>query len=100
MIANMDHRWILIGLIICLAALNLAAFLTFGADKKRAKRHEWRISEKVLFLLAALGGSAGAVIGMLVFRHKTKKWYFRIGIPLILIAETVLLAVILLQTGT
>ena len=71
----------------CLALVNLAAFLTFGADKRRAKRGEWRIPERTLFLLALAFGGAGALAGMHFFHHKTKHWYFRLGVPLILLAQ-------------
>ena len=67
--------------------INLVTFFCYGADKRRARRGAWRISERTLFLLPLLGGSAGAVAGMLVFRHKTKHWYFRLGLPLILLAQ-------------
>ena len=70
-----------------LLLVNLAAFLTFGADKRRAKRGRWRVPEKTLFALALLGGSVGAICGMKAFRHKTKHWYFRYGIPAILLAQ-------------
>ena len=83
-------------LIVWLVLINLIAFAMFGMDKKRAKKGQWRISEKGLFLAALLGGSIGAICGMQVFRHKTKHWYFRIGLPLILLLQ-VAAAVFLLQ---
>ena len=67
--------------------INNAAFILYGIDKVRAKRGEWRISEKSLFLVALIGGSVGAIVGMHVFHHKTRHWYFRIGLPLILILQ-------------
>lgn len=70
-----------------LLAINIAAFSAFGADKRRARREAWRIPEKTLFLLSLLGGSAGALLGMRVFHHKTRKWYFRFGIPLLLFLQ-------------
>ena len=73
-----------------LVLINLAAFLTFGADKRRAKRHRWRVPEKTLFALALLGGSVGAVCGMCAFHHKTRHWYFRYGLPAILSAHLAL----------
>ena len=73
-----------------LAVINLAAFVTFGADKRRARRHLWRVPEKTLFALALFGGSVGALCGMRVFHHKTRHWYFRWGIPLILLAQLAL----------
>ena len=86
----------LIIFIVWLVLINLIAFAMFGMDKKRAKKGQWRISEKGLFLLALLGGSIGAICGMQVFRHKTKHWYFRIGMPLILLLQ-VAAAVFLLK---
>ena len=76
---------------IYLVVINVAALALFGADKRKAKKHAWRISEKALFLSAVLGGSVGALLGMLLFRHKTKHWYFVIGIPLMLVIQIFLL---------
>ena len=81
--------WQLLGLYLLL--VNLAAFLVMGADKRRAKRGSWRISEKALFLPALLGGALGGVLGMRTFRHKTKHWYFRLGFPLLLVLQALLL---------
>ena len=67
--------------------LNLVGFLIMGEDKRRAKMHRWRISERMLFLVSILGGSIGTWAGMYVFRHKTRHWYFVIGMPLILILQ-------------
>ena len=53
-------------------------------------RRQWRVPEKTLFLLPLLGGSVGAVLGMNTFRHKTKHWYFRWGLPAILIVQVAL----------
>ena len=65
-----------------LLAVNLAAFFLMGLDKRRARQGRWRISEKALFLPAALGGALGGCLGMRTFHHKTKHWYFRWGFPL------------------
>lgn len=73
-----------------LAAVNLVTFTVYGVDKAKARRGAWRVPEKTLFLLPLLGGSVGALLGMLVFRHKTKHWYFVWGIPLILLAQIAL----------
>ena len=73
-----------------LLAVNLAAFLLMGLDKRRAKRNQWRIAEKTLFLPAVLGGSLGAVVGMHVFHHKTQHWYFRFGLPGLLVLQAAL----------
>ena len=58
-------------------------------DKQKAKRGKWRIPEKTLFLLAIIGGSLGTTLGMNIFRHKTKHWYFKFGMPFILIVQIV-----------
>lgn len=81
--------WQLLGLY--LLAVNAAAFLVMGVDKRRAKRGTWRISEKALFLPAVLGGALGSVLGMRTFRHKTRHWYFRFGFPLLLVLQALLL---------
>lgn len=77
---------------IWLLGWSLAAFLSMGADKHRARTGAWRIPEATLFLLALLGGALGATLGMHVFHHKTKHWYFRWGLPLILAAQIALMA--------
>ena len=77
-------------LMIYLVIINLIAFLTFGADKRRARRDRRRVRESTLFLLAAIGGSIGALLGVYVFRHKTRHWYFCVGIPAILILQIAL----------
>ncbi len=69
------------------AAVNLAAFAAMGLDKRRAVRGGRRIPERSLLLLAALGGSPGAILGMLRFRHKTRRAKFSMGLPLMLVAQ-------------
>ena len=70
-----------------LALINAITFAVYGADKRRARKDRWRVPERTLFLLAVLGGSLGALLGMHVFHHKTKHWYFRVFIPLILLLQ-------------
>lgn len=74
-------------LAVWLIAINLVTFAVYGIDKRRARRGAWRVPEKTLFLLPLLGGSIGALLGMRVFRHKTKHWYFVWGVPAILLAQ-------------
>lgn len=74
-------------LTIYLVCINLAAFAVMGADKRRARQEAWRIRERTLFLLAIVGGSVGAIAGMYAFHHKTRHWYFVIGMPVILILQ-------------
>ncbi|MBO9671471.1 MAG: DUF1294 domain-containing protein [Sphingobium sp.] len=70
-----------------LALANLAAFAAFGYDKARARAGKWRVRERDLLLLVLLGGGAGAVLGRLAFRHKTRKPGFSAAIYLIALAE-------------
>ena len=78
-------------LIIYVAVMSLIAFAAFGLDKYKAKTDKWRTPEKTLFLLAIIGGGIGAFLGMQVFRHKTKHTQFVIGIPVIMIAQLILI---------
>ncbi len=71
--------------------MSLAAFIMMGLDKSKAKNGKWRIPEKTLFLPVILGGGLGGILGMYLFRHKTKHWYFKLGFPLIFILEAALL---------
>lgn len=75
---------------IWLGGVNLAALILFGVDKRRARLGVWRIPERTLFLAAILGGSPGAIAGMFLFHHKTRHWYFKWGLPAILIAQLAL----------
>lgn len=78
-------------LIICyFIIINLISFLSMGWDKRKAKTHRYRTPESVLFIQAVLGGSIGSILGMYVFRHKTKHWYFVIGMPVILVLQIAL----------
>lgn len=81
-------------LAIYLLVINFTAFALMGLDKHRARRDQWRISEKALFLPAVLGGSVGAILGMRLFRHKTRHWYFRYGLPALLLLQILLVAVL------
>ncbi len=67
------------------AAFSAVAFLMFGFDKWRAQRSGWRVSEFLLVMLGALGGWPGGLLGMMVFRHKTAKWTFKLKYLLALI---------------
>ena len=69
---------------IYLLVMNLAGFVFMAVDKSKARRNKWRIPEATLFLFAIFGGSLGCFLGMRVFRHKTQKPRFYIGIPVIM----------------
>lgn len=76
--------------LIYLAVINVVTFFMYGIDKWKAKRSKWRISEAALLLMAVIGGSIGAWLGMRVWHHKTLHKKFRYGIPLILIVQLAL----------
>lgn len=78
---------ILIGYVVI---INIVALVLMGEDKRRARKNLWRISERMLFVAALIGGSIGGLFGMYCFRHKTKHWQFRIGFPVILCVQIAL----------
>ena len=73
--------------IIYLIVINVIGFLIMLIDKKKAENNSWRIKEKTIFIVTLLGGGIGTISGMYTFRHKTRKMYFVIGLPLIVIVE-------------
>lgn len=68
-----------------LLLMNIAGLYVMYSDKRRAIKHRFRIPERMLFIVSLLGGSIGTWAGMYLFRHKTKHWYFVVGMPLIMI---------------
>ena len=74
--------------------INIVTFLVYGIDKWKAKQGSWRISEATLLMLAVIGGTIGALLGMQVWRHKTMHKKFKYGLPLILLAQIVLIYLI------
>ena len=78
--------------IIYVSIINMIGLLIMGIDKSRARKHRFRIPEKSLFLCGILGGSIGTWAGMYLFHHKTRHWYFVVGMPLILFVQILLLA--------
>ena len=83
-----DH-WAVVALWLCFTSA--IDFALMGVDKWKARRGAWRVPEKVLFLSALAGGSLGSLAGMALFRHKTRHWSFRLGMPAILILQVVVL---------
>lgn len=77
-------------LFIYLVVINLIGFVIMFIDKKRAIKKKYRIPEKNSFLVALIGGSLGTTLGMEMFRHKTRHWYFKWGMPLLLIIQLIL----------
>ena len=70
--------------------INIITFFVYGLDKLKAVNHWWRIPEWVLLGLAVAGGSVGAYLGMIIFRHKTLKPLFRFGVPVILLVQVII----------
>jgi len=78
---------VIICIVVYLIIVNVIGFAMMGIDKSRARKRAWRIPETHLFVIAFIGGSLGSVLGMYFFRHKTRHWYFSIGMPAILIVQ-------------
>ena len=76
-------------IVIYFIIINLIGFFIMWLDKRKAKKGAWRIPEKTLFIITALGGGIGSIAGMYTFHHKTKKIQFVIGFPLITILEVI-----------
>ena len=74
-------------IVLYLAIVNLAGLIVMGIDKLRARKRAWRIPESTLFVIALIGGSLGTTIGMHLFHHKTRHWYFLFGMPAILVIQ-------------
>ena len=89
----LEPYWI--AAVLYVVGMNLLGLIVMWSDKCRAQRGKWRIPEKTLFLVSILGGSIGTWAGMYLFRHKTRHWYFVIGMPLILALQVILLIRIL-----
>ena len=77
-----------------LIVINIVTFLVYDIDKWKAKQGSWRISEATLLMLAVIGGTIGALLGMQVWRHKTMHLKFKYGLPLILLAQIALMYLI------
>ena len=78
-----------------LVIINIVTFVVYGIDKWKAKRGNWRISEATLLMLAVIGGTIGALLGMKVWHHKTMHLKFKYGLPLILLAQIALIYLII-----
>lgn len=79
--------------------INLIGFFAMGIDKRKARKNKWRIKEATLFLLAMIGGSIGSWLGMYAFHHKTKHWYFVVGMPVILALQVIAAVFIHMKFG-
>ena len=81
----LDRPWLILAA--WLVLMSLVLLIVMGLDKNKARRGAWRVPEARLFLLALLGGGLGGWLGMRLFHHKTKHWYFALGFPLIALAQ-------------
>ncbi len=89
-VKNINFKYVLIYFLL----INIIGFLAMGIDKYKAKKGYWRIPEGTLLMLTLLGGGIGTFTGMYLFRHKTKKLKFTVGIPTILITEIIIICFI------
>ena len=89
----MDKKTIILTALAVLAITNMISFILMGHDKKCARQGKWRVPEKTLFLTATCFGGLGGVLGMKVFHHKTKHWYFKVFFPVLLILQLLLLGI-------
>ncbi|GAA0429240.1 DUF1294 domain-containing protein [Lentibacillus halophilus] len=80
----MDNTSLIIWSII---GVNIVSFLLMAIDKRKAKKHAWRISERTFWMISIFGGAIGTFLGMKQYRHKTKHWSFTIGIPMLIILQ-------------
>ena len=80
-------------IIVVLVILNLVSFGLMAYDKRCAKAGKWRVPEKTLFIAAACFGGLGGVLGMVLCRHKTQHWYFKVFFPVFLVVQVVLLVI-------
>lgn len=86
-------------LVAYIVIVNIIAFCLYGIDKSAAIKQKQRIPNRVLLLIAAFGGSLGALAGMYTFRHKTKKWYYTVTVPALLIIQIAAAAFLLSSCG-
>lgn len=82
-------------IMIYIIAINIISFIVMGVDKRKAQKRAWRIPESTLFVLAIIGGSIGSIAGMYLFHHKTRKWYFAYGMPVILAIQVILMLILI-----
>lgn len=84
-------------ILIYLLVINIIAFLAMFIDKKKAEKNKWRIKESTLLILALIGGSIGAIVGMYTFHHKTHKPRFYIGIPVMIVLQILIIIAIAIK---
>lgn len=94
---NFNEMFTVQNIIIYFVAINIIGFFIMWLDKRKAIKGSWRIPEKTLFIITALGGGIGTIAGMYTFRHKTQKIQFVIGFPVITILEIITIIYFILK---
>ena len=94
---NLQNIFTVQNIIAYLILINMIAFLSMFIDKKKAEKGKWRTKESTLLILAIIGGSIGAIIGMHVFHHKTQKPRFFVGIPVIIVLQILVIIAIIIK---
>lgn len=92
-----DEIFSIQNVLIYLLIINIIGFAVMFIDKRKAKRGSWRIPENTIFVITAIGGGIGTIAGMYKFRHKTKKLRFKYGLPFLLICDTLLIIIWLIN---
>ena len=90
---------ILIAILAAAVIMNLVAFFLLRYDKQCAIKGKWRVPEATLFLVTALFGGIGGTAGMLVFRHKTQHWYFKLFFPLMMVIQIGIIIYAVIKLG-
>lgn len=94
---NLTEIFTVKNIVIYFVIINIIGFFIMWLDKRKAKKGAWRIPEKTLFLITALGGGIGTIAGMYTFRHKTQKMQFVIGFPVVTILEFITILYFILK---
>ena len=89
----MERTAVVVVVAAVIVIMNIVTFCLIGYDKRCARQGNWRVSEKMLFLATACFGGLDGILGMNVFHHKTKHWYFRVFFPAMLVVQIVILAI-------
>ncbi len=87
----------MIYLIVYLISINLISFVAYRADKKKSEKGKWRTKETTLLSFSLFGGGIGSMLGMRIFRHKTQKMKFKVGVPLLTIVSIVIIWILIIQ---